>query len=201
MQILKYLILLKIHIKFNIVGEGPSYVKVSDLSSLNSEFFSLNMIGRLEGEYMRNFLAKQDIMIAMGTCALIGAMHGLPVIRLDILNKPVSSFSSYQMLYEGKDFTLGNNITSSTKQEGRSLSDIMDKIRNSYIEESVKTKEYVFNNFDLSSIAQELLGYIKKTTFTYRDFFELKLNKRGLTYHCLSWYKVKFALLFSKKND
>ena len=190
----------EIHIKFNVIGEGPSYTKVSHLDSLNSEFFSLNMIGRLEDDCLSQFLDDQDIMIAMGTCALMGAIKGLPVIRLDISNKPVKCFSSYQMLYEGKDFTLANNITSATKQEGRSLNDIMDKIRAGYVEESDKTKEYVENSFNLLTIADDLFGYMKKTTFTYQDFLKLKLDDRGFFYSCVSWFKSRSASVSGAKK-
>ena len=104
------------------------------------------------------------------------------------------------MLYEGKDFTLANNITSATKQEGRSLNDIMDKIRAGYVEESDKTKEYVENSFNLLTIADDLFGYMKKTTFTYQDFLKLKLDDRGFFYSCVSWFKSRSASVSGAKK-
>jgi hypothetical protein len=82
----------KIVVNLNVIGEGPSAIKLSRLMSLNSEFFKFSMAGRLDGKQLNELLDEQDIMIAMGTCALMGAMKGLPVIRLDISNKPVKSF-------------------------------------------------------------------------------------------------------------
>lgn len=191
----------KIHIKFNVIGEGPSYAKVLHLDSLNSEFFSLNMIGRLEDNCLSKFLDDQDIMIAMGTCALIGAMKSLPVIRLDISSKIEKCFTAYQMLYEGENFTLGNNIASFKNQEGRSLYDIMDKIRSEYVEESIKTNNYVLKNFNLTTIAENLLSYLEATTLTYQDFLNLKLNERGFIYTALLFLKSKTALVSGKKHD
>ena len=126
-------------VSLTVVGSGNYYKKLN--SQEENNFFSINLINKILHSKLENFLAKFDVLFAMGTSVLDGARLGLPVVCLDYSYKKIHKGYKYKYFHEMIGYCTAERIESSSYNEGaNTMSKILEDLSSSELKNQISSK-------------------------------------------------------------
>lgn len=157
---------------FSIVGTGEylEYLK-EKTSSLND--INITFIDYIDPKNLNSFLKDIDLGFAMGTAALDFAKFGVPTILLDFSYKDIKMDYKFDWLYNTKNFTLGREINNTLyESQNKSLESLLNNLSTDYNMISLKSFNYIRDNFKIEKNANKFIDLVDKSSLTYSDLSE-----------------------------
>ena len=114
----------------------------SSIEKINNKYnFKIEYKGTLAGKKLSNYLISNiDLLMSMGTSALVGAKLGIPTVLLDASYIKIPNDYKYKWLFESDGATLGSFIESQDMTNNiHSFQDIIYSLHNNYNDLSSKT--------------------------------------------------------------
>ena len=163
---------------FHVIGDGPERRRLDGLD-LEHRFFKIEKIGELDPQSLKFYLAsKVDLVAAMGTSALEGALTGLPTILLDLSYGPVKPGYQFRWLHDTKGFDLGHAITSEDRDPSRdALPEMIEAVRAGYAALGERCFAYCATNHSLPRIADRFIELARSAALKFCDIPETALRK------------------------
>jgi len=182
-------------IRFVVIGYGKD-LKNMKKSFKQSENFKIEYKGTLTGKKLNNYLISDvDLLMSMGTSALVGAKLGIPTVLLDASNFKIPNDYKYKWLFESDGATLGSFIESqSITNNDHSFQDIIYSLYNNYNDLSSKTLMYVNDNHNIDVISKKLIDIVNNLSYKWSDMDDRIKQKSPLRrlYEFLKSVKLVF---------
>ena len=159
----------KKEIVFTIVGNGKylDYL-LEEIKTLKN--IKIKYIDYVNPNNLKEFLKVFDIGFAMGTAALDFAKFGLPTVLLDFAYEEIKKEYKFDWLYNTKNFTLGREIDSKMcEYRNKSLENIITSLSKDYVAVSIKSFNYVNDNFKIESNVNKFLKLMEESDLVYSD--------------------------------
>ena len=165
-------------IVFHIIGDGPESGRIDRLK-LEHYFFKIQRIGDIPSKELACYLMeKADLVTAMGSSALEGALMGLPTILMDISYGPVPPNYQFRWICDTKGFDLGHTITSKDCDSSEDfLPGMMEAVRSDYTKLGGKCFDYCVRNHSLPRIGGQFIDLVQSSSLRYGDIPEALLKK------------------------
>jgi hypothetical protein len=159
----------KKEIVFTIVGNGE-YLDFLQEEIKNLKNIKIKYIDYIDPNNLKEFLKVFDIGFAMGTAALDFAKYGLPTVLLDFAYEEIKQEYKFDWLYNTKNFTLGREINSKLCEfKNKSLENIVNSLSKDYDPISLKSFNYVNDNFKIENNVNSFVNLIDKSSLVYSD--------------------------------
>jgi len=182
-------------IRFVVIGYGKD-LKNMKKSFKPSKNFKIEYKGTLSGKKLNNYLISDiDLLMSMGTSALVGAKLGIPTVLLDASNYKIPNDYKYKWLFESDGATLGSFIESQGKRNnGHSFQDVIYSLYNNYNDLSSKTVMYVNDNHNIDVISKRLIDIVNNSAYKWSDMDDRIKQKSPLRrlYEFLKSVKLVF---------
>lgn len=175
----------EISFSMTIVGQGSGLDEIRDFSKGNPQM-DVNVVGEINYEEIPGCLAGIDILFAMGASALEGAKAGIPTIALDYSFKEISGLYKFELIYEKKEFSIGEKIGTELMEESCTLQDLLLGICKDYQSYSEKCHDYWLMNFSPEVFQPKFFDAINDTNYTFSDLIKSKMHKADLFTKVLS---------------
>ena len=175
----------EISFSMTIVGQGSGLDEIRDFSKRNPQM-EVNVVGEINYEDIPERLAGIDILFAMGASALEGAKAGLPTIALDYSFKEIGGLYKFGLIYEKKEFSIGEKIGTELLEESCTLQDLLIGICKDYQSYSEKCHDYWLMNFSPEVFQPKFFDAINETNYTFSDLIKSKMHKADLFTKVLS---------------
>ena len=169
----------EISFSMTIFGQGSGLDEIREFSKRNPQM-EVNVIGEINYEDIPERLAGIDILFAMGASALEGAKAGLPTIALDYSFKEIGGLYKFGLIYEKKEFSIGEKIGTELLEESCTLQDLLIGICKDYQFYSKKCHDYWLMNFSPEVFQPKFFDAINQTTYTFSDLIKSKMHKADL---------------------
>ena len=169
----------EISFSMTIFGQGSGLDEIREFSKRNPQM-EVNVIGEINYEDIPERLAGIDILFAMGASALEGAKAGLPTIALDYSFKEINGLYKFGLIYEKKEFSIGEKIGTELLEESCTLQDLLIGICKDYQSYSGKCHDYWLMNFSPEVFQPKFFDAINQTTYTFSDLIKSKMHKADL---------------------
>jgi hypothetical protein len=171
----------QIPITFHVIGDGPESRRLDGLE-IEHGFFKIHKTGDLDPKMVTGYLASNlDLVTAMGSSALEGALTGLPTILLDFSYGPVPPGYRFRWLYDTKGFDLGHAITGKDCDLDEDfLPGMMETVRADYTVLGRKCFDYCVKNHSLSRIGDRFIELVRTSSLKFGDIPETVLKKSFL---------------------
>lgn len=174
-------------VKFSIVGSGPGYKDIFDLSkTLKSIKIDFHLEKR--GKELKAIISSSNIGFAMGTSAIEISACKVPTILLDPSYAPVHSDYRYQWFFNSTDYILGRFLDDADdKSMGNELSmkKVMEDLMRDGKELSCKSYCYAMNNHSEPVLEEKMMWAVKNTSASFTEMKALGLFKKPI------WWKIK----------
>jgi hypothetical protein len=170
-----------IPITFHVIGDGPESRRLEGLA-LEHRFFKIHKTGDLNPKMVTSYLASNvDLVTAMGSSALEGALTGLPTILLDLSYGPVPPGYRFRWLYDTKGFDLAHPITGADCDPAEDvLPGMMETVRTNYAALGRKCFDYCVKNHSLPQIGDRFIELVRASSLKFEDIPETALRKSFL---------------------
>lgn len=164
-------------ITFHVIGDGPENRGLN--VQVEHRFFRIHRTGDLDPKSLNGYLtSKVDLVTAMGTSALEGAMTGLPTILLDLSYGPVRSGYRFRWIYERKGFDIGHAITDEDcDPDHDNLPEVMEAVWTNYAIQGGKCFDYCRQNHSLSRVSDRFLELVRTSSLKFADIPKSALRK------------------------
>jgi glycosyltransferase involved in cell wall biosynthesis len=171
----------QLSITFHIIGDGPESRRL-DALDLQHRFFKIHKTGDLNPKMVIGYLASNvDLVTAMGSSALEGALTGLPTILLDFSYGPVPYNYRFRWLYDTKGFDLGHAITGEDCDPNEDvLPGMMETVHANYTALGEKGFVYCVKNHSMSHIGDRFIELVQSSLLKFEDIPETVLRKSFL---------------------
>ena len=150
----------------------------------------------MAGKKLNNYLISDiDLLMSMGTSALVGAKLGIPTVLLDASNYKIPNDYKYKWLFESDGATLGSFIESQgMTNNGHSFQDVIYSLYNNYNDLSSKTIMYVNDNHNIDVISKRLIDIVNNLSYKWSDMDDRIKQKSQLRrlYEFLKSVKLVF---------
>ena len=169
----------EISFSMTIFGQGSGLDEIREFSKRNPQM-EVNVIGEINYEDIPERLAGIDILFAMGASALEGAKAGLPTIALDYSFKEIGGLYKFGLIYEKKEFSIGEKIGTELLEESCTFQDLLLGICKDYQSYSGKCHDYWLMNFSPEVFQPKFFDAINQTSYTFSDLIKSKMHKADL---------------------
>ena len=186
-----------VHLSLSVIGDGKDLEKTKKMTTdLLHDNFTVKFLGKKTVPESVNALKKCHILFAMGTAALEGAKISVPVVITDLSYKKIGSDYKYRWLYKTQDYNLaGIYRVPFYKQEGGTLSNIIEEYYKDKEKKSTSSYNYFKENHDINKVIDRVEGVILKSELSISDLKEsVKFSKS------MGWQFLNF-LTMAKGNQ
>ena len=122
-------------------------------------------------------MEKIDILFAMGTSALDGARNKIPTISVDYSYEKINGLYKFKMIYEKRNYNMGEMINNSHIEAKSSLEDLLRNIIQNYEVYSDRTYKYWKNNFSPGEVVPKFINAIESSSMTFKDVVINNIHK------------------------
>lgn len=164
---------------FTVVGTGEylEYLKEE------VKFFSniqIIFIEYIDPGDLKDVLQNMDMGFAMGTAALDFAKYGLPTVLLDFTYKEIKEDYKFDWLYDTQNYILGREISENMCEiSNKSLENMIKDLLENYQSISLKSFQYVENNFEIEKNVNQFIDLLEQSSLTFSDldikYFEMNI--------------------------
>lgn len=165
-------------ITFHVIGDGPERRRLDGLD-LEHRLFKIHRTGDLDPKSLKDYLAaKVDLVTAMGTSAMEGALTGLPTILLDFSYGPVKPGYCFRWLYNTEGFDLGHAITAEDCDPSKDvLPEMIEAVRTDYAAVGEKCFAYCVKNHSVHFIGDRFIELVRSSSLNFGDIPGSALRK------------------------
>jgi hypothetical protein len=179
---------LNLNINVDIVGDGEyRRILIDDCKELSN--ISVNFIDHIPPNQINEYMMRNvDLLIAMGTSALDGALLGIPTLLLDISYKEVPETYKFKWIHDQSGYSLGGIIGLDIKAVGGkdSMLKRMKELINNRSEISKSTIEYVTKNHDLAIVVNRFLFLLQQSKIEWCLLVRSEIFKKDNIYLCFT---------------
>jgi len=170
----------RLPIELHVIGEGPESGRLEKLN-LGHAWFHLKKLGIIPGRERDAYLLHHaDVMLSMGMSALEGAKLGIPTLLLDFSYGPILRNYRFRWLFDARDCSLGELITSGHYENGsNSLNDIVDAMLSDYDSLAARTLTYYSTHHSITNVCEKFIAALQKAEFRYGSI-EPEVLRKGL---------------------
>ena len=170
--------------EFDIIGDGRFLNKLKDdVSSLKK--VKINFLGELSPSKVKGYLlTKPDMMFAMGTSAVEGAILGIPVVLLNFSYKEVLGDYVYKFLHkDNNNASVGEEINENHILQGNiSLSQCIREAIDEKDKLKGELRAYSESVHGIDSIVTKLVKHSDRVTLKWGDIQDSGVMNQGLLY-------------------
>lgn len=167
-------------IMMNIVTDNIVYFKEKIKKHIqNIDLFEINYFENLFPKELEDLLRHSNLNIGMGTAALEGAKLGIPTILIDASLTKLPKDYKYRWIFNAIDFKLGDFVNDDSINYGGEMSiiEVFTDLKLNYGAISNKCFDYISSNFNIETIANQILDYSKEMTLTLTPIVNLPIIK------------------------
>lgn len=166
-------------ILFHIIGDGPEAGQIAD-GRFEHEWFHIVRPGVLVGDALSEyFIARIDLLTAMGTSALEGARLGVPTVLLDFSYGAVPASYRFGWLHESDRYTLGRVIDHRTLEpDNDSMATIIEAVRRASAACSTQAYKYCRDRHALTAVGRRFDEMRASASFRWAEI-DPALRRKG----------------------
>jgi len=156
------------NINLKIIGAGKDIVQIKK-QCIQHNSIQFQFIEEIPFDHIPETMETIDILFAMGASALDGARNRIPTILVDYSYKKINGLYKFKMIYEKRNYNLGEMISNSHIETKSSLEDLLGDIIQNYEVFSERTYTYWKNNFSPGEVVPKFIIAIESSSIIFED--------------------------------